>query len=249
MKNNPPVVLEIKNLFKEFKISYHNSLKERIVNFGRFKKHSDQFIALKDVSLELRMGESLGLVGHNGSGKSTLLKIIGGILNESSGTVKRRGRLAALLELGTGFHPDLTGRENIYLNAALLGINKAETDRKLEEIIDFSGIREFIDTQVKFYSSGMYVRLAFSVSVFSDPDILLVDEVLAVGDEPFQEKCISKIREFQEQGRTIIFVSHSADQVIDICTRAVVMEKGSIVYDGKPKKAIEVLRKIYLTQN
>jgi ABC-2 type transport system ATP-binding protein len=159
--------------------------------------------------------------------------------------VESRGRIAALLELGAGFHPDLTGRENVYLNAAILGLSRKETDRYFEPIVEFSEIGEFIDTQVKFYSSGMYVRLAFAIAVHVDPDILLVDEVLAVGDEPFQRKCIDKIAEFQKEGRTIIFVSHAADQVQRLCDRVVVMSHGRMIFDGATKPGIAALRKSF----
>ncbi|WP_324274286.1 ABC transporter ATP-binding protein [Blastococcus brunescens] len=175
-------------------------------------------------------------MGSNGSGKSTLLKVIGSIIQPTTGRVLRRGRLAALLELGAGFHPELTGRENVYLNAAILGMTRVETDRHFDAIVDFSGIESFIDTQVKFYSSGMYVRLAFAVAVHVDPDLLLVDEVLAVGDEPFQRKCMDQIRSFQEEGRTIVLVSHSADQVGDLCDRAVLLRDGRMEFDGAPAR-------------
>src|SRR5690606_27976850 len=177
---------------KRFVIRKEKSLKERLVNFGRSRRHRERFQALDDVKLDIYAGDTIGLVGKNGSGKSTLLKIIGGIIAPSSGRVLRKGRLAALLELGAGFHPDLTGRENVYLNAALLGLKRRQVDAYFDQIVEFSGIGEFIDTQVKFYSSGMYVRLAFAVAVHVDPEILLVDEVLAVGDETFQRKCIDK---------------------------------------------------------
>lgn len=246
---NNPTVIEVNNLGKRFNLSFHNSLKERIVNFARFRANRNTLEVLHEINLQIHLGESVGLVGHNGSGKSTLLKILGGILEPTSGKVLTRGRMAALLELGTGFHPDLTGRENIFLNAALLGMSKQETQLKLQEIIDFSGVGQFIDTQVKFYSSGMYVRLAFSVAVHSDPDILLVDEVLAVGDEPFQLKCLEKIRAFQSEGGTIIFVSHSADQIIDVCSRVIVLDEGRAVFDGLPKPGIKYLREIYKKRN
>ncbi len=175
--------------------------------------------------------------------KSTLLKLIGGILQPTVGTVEHRGRLAApLLELGAGFHPDLTGRENVYLNASILGLSRKQTEKYFDPIVDFSGIEPFIDTQVKFYSSGMYVRLAFAVAVHVDPDVLLVDEVLAVGDEPFQRKCMDRIREFQNEGRTIILVTHALDQVADICDRAIVLEKGVVQVDGDPLEALRHLR-------
>ena len=158
--------------------------------------------------------------------------MIGGIIQPTTGTVAQRGRIAALLELGAGFHPDLTGRENVYLNASVLGLSRDETEAQFDAIVEFSGVGDFIDTQVKFYSSGMYVRLAFAVAVHTDPDILLVDEVLAVGDEPFQRKCLDKIREFQEEGRTIIIVSHALDQIEALCDRVILMNRGQVV-DGR----------------
>ncbi|WP_448062816.1 ABC transporter ATP-binding protein [Cellulomonas hominis] len=204
--------------------------------------HKEDFWALRDIDLEIHAGSSIGLVGPNGSGKSTLLKVIGGILQPTTGSVKLRGRLAALLELGAGFHPDLTGRENVFLNASILGLSRQQTEKYFDAIIDFSGIEPFIDTQVKFYSSGMYVRLAFAVAVHVDPDILLVDEVLAVGDVPFQRKCMEKIRSFQHEGRTIVLVSHSLEQVADLCDRAVVLESGTVRADGEPRESLRTLR-------
>jgi ABC-2 type transport system ATP-binding protein len=235
-------VVEVHGLSKRFVIRKEKSLKERIVNFGRSNLHKEDFWALRDVELEIASGTTVGLVGPNGSGKSTLLKAIGGILQPTSGTVQTRGRMAALLELGAGFHPDLTGRENVYLNASILGLSSAQTDKYFDAIVDFSGIERFIDTQVKFYSSGMYVRLAFAVAVHVDPDILLVDEVLAVGDEPFQRKCMDRIREFQHDGRTIVLVTHSLDQVADVCDRAVVLESGRVIADGETRDALRTLR-------
>ena len=235
-------VVRVDNISKRFVIRKEKSLKERLVNFGRSNQHKDDFWALRDVDLDITSGSTVGLVGPNGSGKSTLLKMIGGILQPTSGSVSVRGRLAALLELGAGFHPDLTGRENVYLNASILGLSREQTDQYFDAIVDFSGIEKFIDTQVKFYSSGMYVRLAFAVAVHVDPDILLVDEVLAVGDEPFQRKCMDRIRQFQHDGRTIIFVSHSLDQVADLCDRAVVLESGQVIADGAPREALRTLR-------
>lgn len=235
-------VIDIENVSKRFVIRKEKSLKERLVNFGRSNLHKDDFWALRDVNLQIESGTTVGLIGPNGSGKSTLLKMIGGILQPTSGTVRLRGRLAALLELGAGFHPDLTGRENVYLNASILGLSRQETDRHFDAIVDFSGIEKFIDTQVKFYSSGMYVRLAFAVAVHVDPDILLVDEVLAVGDEPFQRKCLERIRGFQHEGRTIVLVTHGLDQVAEFCDRAVVLEHGHVAADGAPRDALRVLR-------
>ena len=235
-------VVSVRDVSKRFVIRREKSLKERLVNFERSQAHKEDFWALRDVSLEIEQGSTVGLVGPNGSGKSTLLKMIGGILQPNRGEVRLRGRLAALLELGAGFHPDLTGRENIYINASILGLSQKQTDKYFDAIVDFSGIERFIDTQVKFYSSGMYVRLAFAVAVHVDPDILLVDEVLAVGDEPFQRKCMERIRGFQHEGRTIVFVSHALDQVADLCDRAVVLEGGRIRADGPALESLRTLR-------
>ena len=239
----PPVVASVEHVSKRFVIRKDSSIKERIVTLGRAgRRHRQSFWALDDVTLDIRAGETIGLIGHNGSGKSTLLKMIGGIIEPTSGTVRERGRLAALLELGAGFHPDLTGRENVFLNASVLGLSREETETQFDDIVAFANIGDFIDTQVKFYSSGMYVRLAFAVAVHTDPDILLVDEVLAVGDEAFQRKCMDRIRQFQHEGRTIILVSHSLDQVVDLCGRSVLLDHGKIVYDGNPTVAVAKFR-------
>jgi ABC-2 type transport system ATP-binding protein len=237
-----PTVVRLRDVSKRFVIHKDKSLKERLVNAGRSRRHKEDFWALRNVDLDITAGTTIGLIGPNGSGKSTLLKTIGGILQPTSGTVERRGRLAALLELGAGFHPDLTGRENVYLNASILGLSRSQTDRYFDAIVEFSGIERFIDTQVKFYSSGMYVRLAFAVAVHVDPDVLLVDEVLAVGDEPFQRKCLDRIRSFQKEGRTIVLVTHALDQVVELCDRAVVLENGRVVIDGDPRLAARTLR-------
>ena len=234
--------VEVTDVAKRFVIRKEKSLKERLLNFGRSNLHREDFWALKDVSLTIESGSTVGLVGPNGSGMSTLLKTIGGTRQPTTGSVRLRGRLAALLELGAGFHPALTGRENVYLNAAILGISRAQTDKYFDAIVDFSGIEPFIDTQVKFYSSGMYVRLAFAVAVHVDPDVLLVDEVLAVGDEPFQRKCMERIKGFQQEGRTIVLVTHSLDQVAELCDRAVVLQHGHVAADGPPVTALRVLR-------
>ena len=240
-----PDVIRVEDVSKRFVIRKDKSLKERIVNFGRSNRHKDDFWALRDVAFNIESGSTVGLVGANGSGKSTLLKVIGGIISPTDGAVLRRGRLAALLELGAGFHPDLTGRENVYLNASILGLDRTTIDGYFDSIVDFSEIQDFIDTQVKFYSSGMYVRLAFAIAVHVDPDILLVDEVLAVGDEPFQAKCMNKIREFQEDGRTIVFVSHAADQIESLCDRVIVLQHGRAVFDGATHEGIEALRRTF----
>jgi ABC-type polysaccharide/polyol phosphate transport system ATPase subunit len=237
-----PVVVRASEVSKRFVIRKDKSLKERLVNFGRSNKHKDDFWALRDIDLEITAGSTVGLVGANGSGKSTLLKVIGGIIQPNTGLVQHRGRVAALLELGAGFHPDLTGRENVFLNGAILGLSRRQTEQYFDSIVEFSEIGDFIDTQVKFYSSGMYVRLAFAIAVHVDPDILLVDEVLAVGDEPFQEKCMNKIKEFQREGRTIVLVSHSSGQIEDICDRVVVLSHGRAIFDGDTQQGLEALR-------
>jgi ABC-2 type transport system ATP-binding protein len=245
----PPPVIRLDGVSKRFVIRKDNSLKERLVTLGRAgKRHREDFWALRGLSAELHAGQTVALIGHNGSGKSTLLKIIGGIISPTEGTVERRGRLAALLELGAGFHPDLTGRENVYLNASILGLSKDETDAKFDDIVAYSGIAEFIDTQVKFYSSGMYVRLAFAVAVHTDPDILLVDEVLAVGDEAFQRKCLDTIRTFQTEGRTIVLVTHSLGQVSELADRAILLHHGEVIQDGEPNAAIAAFRDLLENQ-
>ncbi|MFT4050894.1 MAG: ABC transporter ATP-binding protein [Microbacterium sp.] len=240
-----PDIVVVDQVSKSFVIRKDNSLKERIVTLGRRGKlHREEFQALSDVSFAIPAGTTIGLMGPNGSGKSTLLKVIGGIIEPSSGTVSRRGRMAALLELGAGFHPDLSGRDNVYLNASILGLSTEETDAQFDSIVDFAEIGDFIDTQVKFYSSGMYVRLAFAVAVHTDPDLLLVDEVLAVGDEAFQRKCMDKIRQFQKEGRTIVLVSHSAAQVMEVCDQGVVLRDGEVAFVGSAVAATKVHRDI-----
>ena len=240
-----PDVIVLDGVTKRFTVRQDNSLKERIVTLGKLgRQHRRDFWALNGVTVSIQAGTTVGLIGQNGSGKSTLLKAIGGIIQPTSGTVSRRGRLAALLELGAGFHPDLTGRENVYLNASLLGLSRQETDDRFDDIVTFSGIHDFIDTQVKFYSSGMYVRLAFAVAIHTDPDVLLVDEVLAVGDEAFQRKCLDKIRTFQEEGRTIIIVTHSLSQVQELCDRAIFMNAGTVLFDGDPNEAVVLFREL-----
>lgn len=237
-----PVVIRAEHVSKNFTIRKDNSLKERIVAFSRGRQHREEFHALDDVSFELHAGTTLALIGHNGSGKSTLLKVLGGIVDPTQGAVARRGRIAALLELGAGFHPDLSGRDNVFLNASLLGMSREATAAVFDDIVAFAEIEDFIDTQVKFYSSGMYVRLAFAVAVHTDPDILLVDEVLAVGDEAFQRKCMDVIRRFQDEGRTILLVTHNLDQVVDLCDRAILLDHGKLVYDGTPLTAVAQFR-------
>jgi lipopolysaccharide transport system ATP-binding protein len=200
---------------------------------------SDWVYALKDVSFEVKRGEVLGIIGRNGAGKSTLLKILSRVTTQSSGQIKVKERIASLLEVGTGFHPELTGRENIFLNGAILGMRKAEIARKFDEIVEFSGCARYIDTPVKRYSSGMYVRLAFAVAAHLEPEILIVDEVLAVGDAEFQKKCLGKMKDVAGHGRTILFVSHNMAAMRNLCDRVVYMENGSIVADGKTDQVVE----------
>ena len=197
----------------------------------------DEFIfALRDVNLEVRQGEVLGIIGPNGAGKSTLLKILSRVTAPTSGQIKVKGRVASMLEVGTGFHPELTGHENIYLNGAILGMTPAEINRKYDEIVEFSGVGKFIDTPVKRYSSGMYVRLAFAVAAHLEPEILVVDEVLAVGDAEFQKKCLGKMGDVAEEGRTVLFVSHNMSAINRLCSRAILLETGRIVEDGPAVK-------------
>jgi len=217
---------------------------KRPLGLARGSKNGDNhrggnfFWALRDVNYELEKGDTLGIIGSNGAGKSTLLKIISRIADPTEGHIKVRGHMASLLEVGTGFHPELTGRENIYLNGAVLGMRKAEINAKFEEIANFAGIGEFLDTPVKRYSSGMYVRLAFSIAAHLDPEILIVDEVLAVGDVAFQKKCLGKMAEACTRERTVLFVSHNLAAVEALCNKAIVLQKGRIVFTGPPKQAI-----------
>ena len=194
--------------------------------------------ALRDVSFEVERGEVLGLIGANGAGKSTLLKILSRITEPTEGRVVLAGRVGSLLEVGTGFHPELTGRENVYLNGTILGMRRAEIERRFDEIVEFSGMARFLDTPVKRYSSGMQVRLAFAVAAHLEPEILLVDEVLAVGDAEFQQKCLGKMKDVTRQGRTVIFVSHRLPAVRSLCSRALVLEKGALAFEGRPDEAI-----------
>ncbi|MHB8464866.1 MAG: ABC transporter ATP-binding protein [Acidimicrobiales bacterium] len=241
--------IEVEGVSKRFRL-YHEkftSLKERILHGGRVP--FEDFWALQDINLRIERGESIGLLGHNGSGKSTLLKCIAGIIRPTEGAISVRGRMAALLELGAGFQPDLSGRENVYLNGSILGMKRAEIDRRFDEIVHFAGeeVERMIDNQVKFYSSGMYVRLGFAVAINVDPDILLVDEVLAVGDEAFQRKCLDKVSQFQREGRTIVVVTHAPDMVRQICTRAAALDHGKLVEVGEPNDVIRTFRERLMT--
>src|ERR1700733_3145940 len=236
------IAVDVRGVSKRFRLATgrYNSFKERIIH-GMRTPHED-FWALNNIRLQVREGETVGILGRNGSGKSTLLKCICGVLQPTSGEVVVRGKLAGLLELGAGFQQDLTGRENVYLNGSMLGMSKKEVDRVFDDIVDFSELEEFIDGQVKFYSSGMYVRLGFAVAVNVNPDILVVDEVLAVGDERFQRKCIERVKLFQKQGRTILLVTHAADTVRSICDRGVVLSHGRPVGEGEPGEAVRIFR-------
>jgi ABC-2 type transport system ATP-binding protein len=235
--------VDVRDISKRFRLAHgqYNSLKERLIHGGK-RQQSDDFWALNGVSLTVNEGETVGILGRNGSGKSTLLKCICGVLQPTSGEVAVRGKLAGLLELGAGFQQDLTGRENIYLNGSLLGMSKRDVDKVFDAIVDFSELEEFIDGPVKFYSSGMYVRLGFAVAVNMDPDILVVDEVLAVGDERFQRKCIDRIKQFQKEGRTILLVTHSADNVRSICDRGIVLSHGRLIAEAEPGEATRIFR-------
>jgi len=238
--------IEIDHVTKIFKLYKEKpkSTKERVIRAGR-NPHTP-FKALDDVSFEVAQGETLAMLGHNGSGKSTLLKLVAGTMRPTSGRITTRGRLAALLELGAGFHPDLTGRENVYMNGSILGFSKPQVDRIFDDIVDFSEINafgdNFIDQQVKHYSSGMYARLGFAVAINVDPEILVVDEVLSVGDEAFQRKCLDRIRQIQREGKTILLVSHAADVVRTIATRAAVFDHGVLVEVGPIGEAIRTFR-------
>lgn len=251
--------IKIENLSKKYIIRHKNqprytSLREvmaaNLSRIGHILKHPlggfdagnpeyEEFWALSDISLDIRPGERVGIVGRNGAGKSTLLKILSRITEPSQGSVRLNGRVASLLEVGTGFHPELTGRENIYLNGAILGMSKVEIRRKFDAIVEFAEVEKFLDTPVKWYSSGMYVRLAFAVAAHLDSDILIVDEVLAVGDAGFQKKCMGKMESVSNEGRTILFVSHNMGAVAELCNRAVLLNQGCKVLDGSPAEVID----------
>ncbi|MFD3448509.1 ABC transporter ATP-binding protein [Microbacteriaceae bacterium 4G12] len=227
---------------KTFLFRHTHSIKETVIAAVRRKPLASTFDALKDVSFTIQQGESVALLGFNGSGKSTLLKLISGVLRPDAGAIRTRGRVAGLIEVGAGFHPDLSGRENIYLNAAILGMSKTEIDERFDDIVAFSEIEKFIDTEVKHYSSGMFLRLAFSVAIHTEVDILLVDEILSVGDEPFQRKCLDRIRELHQQGKTLVVVSHDLDMVARLCDRGILVDQGTLAFDGDATDAVERMR-------
>src|SRR5271157_451798 len=238
------IPIRLENVTQRFRVIQErpDTLRELFSKFFHHQSHYHDFDAVKNVSFEVPQGEMLGLIGRNGSGKSTLLKIIAGVYRPTAGRVTVKGSLAPLIELGAGFHHELTGRENILLNGLLMGYSKREMQEREQRIIDFAEIGDFIDSPVKQYSSGMYTRLAFSVATEIDPEILLIDEILAVGDAPFQEKCFERLRNFRKAGKTILFVSHAMNQVAAQCDRAILIDHGSIMADGHPDEVIEVYR-------
>ncbi|MFB6609595.1 ABC transporter ATP-binding protein [Agromyces sp. NPDC056379] len=240
--SNPRSRIRVEGVRKTFKLRHTHSLKETFIAALRRKELSTTFNALDGVDFTIPEGQSVALLGFNGSGKSTLLKLISGVLQPDEGTVATRGRVAGLIEVGAGFHPDLSGRENIYLNAAILGMTKAEIDDRFDDIVAFSEIEQFIETEVKHYSSGMFLRLAFSVAIHTEVDVLLIDEILSVGDEPFQKKCLARIRELHAQGKTLVVVSHDLNMVADLCERGILLSKGRVVFDGESHEAVRRMR-------
>lgn len=234
--------IEVKNISKSFKLYYDksNTLKDKVLFKNR--SHYEERVILQDLSFSVKKGEAVGLIGHNGCGKSTTLKLLTRIIYPNQGDIQIEGRVSSLLELGAGFHPDMTGRENIYINASIFGLNKKEIDARIEEIIKFSELEEFIDNPVRTYSSGMYMRLAFSVAINVNADILLIDEILAVGDSNFQLKCAKKMQELKQAGITIVIVSHSMGQIEELCDRCIWLDKGKIVAEGAP----QYVHKLYL---
>jgi lipopolysaccharide transport system ATP-binding protein len=246
MAPSPDVAIAARGIGKEFRIGQmqagYRLLSETItarLRGARPVESRGHFWALRDIDLDVRQGESIGLIGRNGAGKSTLLKVLARITPPTAGEIRLRGRVGALLEVGAGFHPELTGRENVYLNGIILGMNRAEIDRKFDEIVEFAGVEQFIDTPVKRYSSGMYLRLAFSVAAHLETEILVVDEVLAVGDAAFQRKCLGQMDDVAKEGRTIVFVSHNTAAVEKLCDTALVLENGRAVYRGPVHEAVE----------
>ena len=235
--------IEIAGVTKQFTLRHRRSLKELAVAAVRRQDLGiNTFKALDDVTFDVHQGETIALLGFNGSGKSTLLKLISGVLRPDGGRVRTRGRVAGLIEVGAGFHPDLTGRENVFLNGAILGMTEKQIEDAYDSIVDFAEIPDFMETEVKFYSSGMFLRLAFAVAVHSDPEVFLIDEILAVGDEPFQRKCLGEIRGLSDQGKTLVIVSHDLDMVSDLCERGVLLGKGVKVADGPSKDVVHRMR-------
>lgn len=236
------VAIKVTHVSKDFKLYYDkaHTLKEKILFFSKKNKNKNNILhVLKDINITIKKGESVALIGTNGSGKSTLLKLMNRIIYPTKGKIEKNGKLTSLLELGAGFHDDFTGRENIYFNASIFGLTRAEIDKKIDEIIEFSELKDFIDNPVRTYSSGMYMRLAFSVAINVEADILLIDEILAVGDQHFQEKCFKKLKELKKSGKTIVIVTHSMEQVKQFCDRAVWLYKGKIRKDGNTKDVLK----------
>ena len=236
------VSIEVQHVTKEFTMQYHRTLKQMAVASVKRLPLQEKFLAVNDVSFQVEQGSSIGLMGLNGSGKSTLLKVVQGVMNPDAGSVRTRGRIAGLIATGAGFHPQLTGRENIYLNAAILGMTEAETNRKYDEITAFADIDEFLDSPVAYYSSGMHARLGFAIAIHVDADIFLADEALAVGDKPFKVKCMKKLKEIRDSGVTIFYVSHAAGSVRNICSRVLVLEKGVLGFDGDVEAGIKYVK-------
>ena len=243
-KKENDIAIKVSHMTKNFKLysDKPNTLKERIVR--GWKNKTEVRTVLKDINLEIKKGETVALIGVNGSGKSTLLKLMTKIIYPNKGTLKTYGKLTSLLELGAGFHPDFTGRENIYFNAAIFGLTKKEIDDRLESIIEFSELGDFIDSPVRTYSSGMYMRLAFSVAINVDAEILLIDEILAVGDQHFQDKCFAKLEELAKSKMTIVIVSHSLDSIKKLCNRAIWINNGEVAKDGKCQDVISEYLKV-----
>lgn len=231
--------IEFHDVTKRFRLQEGESLREFLPLLFRRKAFSEPFYALRNVSFTIDRGEVVGIVGRNGSGKSTILKLIAGVMSPSEGEVRVLGRVSPLIELGAGFHPDLTGRENIQMNASILGMKAKEIEARFDEIVDFAELHEFVDTPVKRYSSGMYMRLGFSVAVHANPEILLIDEVLSVGDAYFQEKCLTRMEEFKKQGVTIVVVSHSMDLVREFCDRVLIIDHGKLLDEGPPEAMVD----------
>ncbi len=245
-------VLKVQNIGKKYKIGLkepYYSLRDSVANLFKKKKKQDEFWALRNINFEVQKGEILGIIGPNGAGKSTLLKIVSRITPPTVGRVQVNGKVASLLEVGTGFHPELTGRENIYLSGAILGMRRQEIKRKFKEIVEFSEISQFLDTPVKRYSSGMYVRLAFSVAAHLEPDILIIDEILAVGDANFQKKCLGKMGEVSKGGRTVLLVSHNMHSILSLSTRCLFLSKGKLVKCGKPDEVVKAYQNSALKRN
>lgn len=236
---HPAVVVDA--VSKHFSLRHTHSLKETFIAWTKRKQLRSEFTALNGVSFVVPEGESVAIMGYNGSGKSTLLKLMSGVLRPDEGTVLTRGHVAGLIEVGAGFHPDLTGRENVYLNAAILGMQEAEIDEIFDDVVNFAEIHEFLDQEVKHYSSGMFMRLAFSVAIHVRLDVLLVDEILSVGDAPFREKCRIKFGEMIEQNKTMVVVSHDMEMVRELCSRGIVIKNGKLRFDGPISEAIQFL--------